>query len=265
MKPYIVDFIWLGYTIRVPSYGLMLAVAFSVGYFEALRRCLREKENPRHIEYLFLILIASAVIGSRLFHVIFEDPIYYFNHPIEIFSIWKGGYTFYGGLLIGILGIYVYTRVTRVNFLRFADILAPSVLLGLFLGRIGCFLAGCCWGRPTDRAWGVVFSNPLSFASDHVRAVHPTQLYESGAALFLFALCWRVFQKKRFDGQIFFMGLIGYSLARFVIEFFRGDDYRGFVLEGTLSYAQLVSLTVLPFTVVALFLFSRLQREHEAY
>ncbi len=259
MKPFIIDFNYMGYLVRVPSYGLMLSLAFSIGYFEALRRAIREEKEPRHIENLFLIIIASAVIGGRMFHVIFEDPIYYAQNPMKVFAVWEGGYTFYGGLLIGILGVYGYSRLKNVSFLEFMDIITPSAVLGLFIGRIGCFLAGCCWGKPTDLPWGVAFTNPLSMASDHSHRLHPTQLYEAFAACVLFVYCWKKCNRRRFDGQIFFTALIGYSLLRFAIEFFRGDEYRGFVLSGSLSYAQLVSLTLLPFTVVALFLFSRLR------
>lgn len=258
MKPFIIDFLWLGREVRVPSYGLMLAIAFSVGYFETLRRSIREKEiDPRHIENLFLIVIASAVIGSRLFHVVFEDPIYYFQNPAKIFAVWQGGYTFYGGLLIGLVATYGYTRIRRLSFLRIVDIMTPSVLFGLALGRVGCFLAGCCWGQPTSMPWGVVFSNPLSFAPHHTSPLHPTQLYESLGAALLFGVAWFKYNRRAYDGQIVFFALIGYALLRFFVEFFRGDDYRGFVLNGTLSYAQLVSLTILPFTIIAMFLFSR--------
>lgn len=260
MKPYIIDFLWLGHTIRIPSYGLCLAIAFSLGYFETLRRCIRERaEDPKHIENLFFIVIASAVIGSRLFHVIFEDPVYYFQNPMKILAVWQGGYTFYGGLLVGLLGVYVYTRIRGLNFLRLVDIITPSVILGLAIGRVGCFLAGCCWGKPTTLPWGVVFSNPLSFATDHTHPLHPTQLYEAAGALALLVYLWLRCNRRRYDGQVVFAGLIGYALLRLGVEFLRGDEYRGFVLEGTLSYAQLVSLTILPFTIVAMFLFSRLK------
>lgn len=260
MKPFILDFVWAGQTIRIPSYGLLLAIAFSLGYFETLRRCIREREiEPRHIENLFLIVIASAVVGSRLFHIVFEDPVYYFQNPAKIFAVWQGGYTFYGGLLVGLFSSYLYCRISDLNFLKIVDIITPSVVSGLAIGRVGCFLAGCCWGKPTTMPWGVVFSAPLSFAPDHTHALHPTQLYEAAGALVLFVYCWIKCNHRKFDGQILFTGLIGYSLIRFLVEFLRGDDYRGFVLEGVLSYAQLVSLTLLPFTVVALFLFSRLR------
>jgi phosphatidylglycerol:prolipoprotein diacylglycerol transferase len=264
MRPFLIDFDWFGHAVAIPSYGVFLALGFSLGYFEALRRAIREGENPRHIENLFLIVVASAVLGSRLFHVFFEDPVYYFRNPAKILAVWEGGYTFYGGMLIGLLGVYLYARIKRIHFLRFADIATPSVLLGLMLGRIGCFLAGCCWGKPTRMPWGVIFSHPDSFAADHVHALHPTQLYESFLAGSLLVWLWARFSKRTYDGQIFFHGLIGYALGRFVIEFFRGDEYRGFVFDGALSYAQLISLVVIPFTLVPLFLFSRMRRQYSS-
>ncbi|MBI1860197.1 MAG: prolipoprotein diacylglyceryl transferase [Deltaproteobacteria bacterium] len=260
MKPFIIDFHWLGYAIRVPSYGAMMVLGYLLGYFETLRRAIREKEDPRSIEDLFLIVIASVTLGSRLFHVVFEDPVYYFQHPAKIFAVWEGGYTFYGGLLLGMLGIYFYCRIRGVNFLRLIDIITPAAIFGSVLGRVGCFLAGCCWGKPTAMPWGVVFHDPLAMVPDHVHALHPTQLYEAAGLLVLSIYLWFLCNRRKFDGQVFFSALIGYAVIRFVIEFWRGDDYRGFILGGALSYAQMVSLTLLPFTIVAMFLYSRLRK-----
>lgn len=238
-------------------------MAYAVGYFECLRRAIQENRDPRHIENLFFIVIISATVGSRLFHVIFEDPVYYFDHPAKILAVWEGGYTFYGGLLLGMLGIYGYARVVKLNFLNLADLITPSVVFGLFLGRIGCFLAGCCWGKPTDLPWGVVFRSVHAMTTDHGHALHPTQLYEAFAALGFSIYLWIKCNHRKFDGQIIFTALVGYSAIRFFVEFFRGDDYRGLILGGALSYAQIVSLTLLPFTLVALFLFSRLKSNFE--
>lgn len=257
MHPYLFDWVVNGHHLRPPSYGVFLALAFSAAYFESLRRAAVLEEETRHIENLFLLIVLGSVIGSRLFHVVFEEFDYYSKHPMKVFAVWEGGYTFYGAMLMSLLCVFLYARARKLPYLQFVDIAASGTALGLFFGRIGCFLAGCCWGRPTTVPWGVVFSNPEAFTNDHHTPLHPTQLYESLGSLAIFVyLTWR-FRKREYVGQIFFHGLILYSILRFLIEFFRGDDYRGYVFGGVFSYAQLVSLFILPFGIVGMFLYSR--------
>lgn len=259
MHPYLFDWVVNGYHLRPPSYGIFLALAFSFAYFESLRRAALLEEETRHVENLFLLVVLSAVFGSRLFHVLFEEFSYYRANPSKIFAIWEGGYTFYGAMLLAMFSIFAYCHIKKINFLQFGDIAAPATALGLFFGRIGCFLAGCCWGIPTKMPWGVVFSHPDSFTTNHIVALHPTQLYEAFSGLIIFFyLLWK-FKHRKYVGQIFFQGLMLYSVARFMIEFFRGDDYRGYVFDGALSYSQLVSLVIFPFTIVGMFLYSRVR------
>jgi phosphatidylglycerol---prolipoprotein diacylglyceryl transferase len=254
MHPYLFDLVIAGHHIRPPTYGLMLAISFSFAYFEALRRARKLNEDPKHIENLFLLIVVGSILGSRLFHVFFEDFNYYAEHPFKVFAIWEGGYTFYGAVIVATIFIFGYCRKEKINFLEFADISTPSAALGLFFGRIGCFLAGCCWGRPTTLPWGVTFRDPESFAAMHDVPLHPTQLYESFGALLLFFYLILRFRHRKYLGQIFFEGLAIYSLLRFGIEYFRGDDYRGYVFGGHISYSQLVSLFILPFAVIGIFM-----------
>jgi phosphatidylglycerol:prolipoprotein diacylglycerol transferase len=260
MRPYLFDLVIAGHHLRPPSYGLMLAISFSFAYFEALRRAAKLKEDPKHIENLFLLVVVGSILGSRLFHVIFEDFAYYAAHPLRIFAVWEGGYTFYGAVLMATLFIFLYCRKQKIDFLQFADISTPAASLGLFFGRIGCFLAGCCWGRPTTMPWGVSFNDPDTFAAVRGVPVHPTQLYESFGALLLYFYLLVRFKSRKYIGQIFFEGLAIYSLLRFGIEYFRGDDYRGYVLGGHISYSQLVSLFILPFAVGGMILYHRKNR-----
>lgn len=143
MRPFLIDFFIGQYHIRLPSYGIMLALAFSFGYFQCLYWANRTKEKVAHVENLFLLVIFGSVVGARLFHVMFEDFGYYLDHPWKIFAVWEGGYTFYGALLVAILFIYVYSRRHKLNYLVYGDFAAPALMSGLFFGRIGCFLAGC--------------------------------------------------------------------------------------------------------------------------
>lgn len=252
MFPYLFSFPFNGHPVHVPTYGVLLALAFSTGYFLSLRRAKKLGEDPIHVENLFLLVVFGAVVGSRLFHVVFEEPAYYREHPEKIVAIWEGGYTFYGALLTCITAIFLYCRKTKINFLNYADICAPSTALGLAIGRIGCFSAGCCWGKPTDWFLGVTFNHPDSFAGVKGIPVHPTQLYESFAAFCIFLyLRWR-FNHRQYIGQLLFEGLMIYSVARPLVEFFRGDDYRGVYMKGWLSTSQIISLGIFVTVLVAM-------------
>jgi len=261
MHPYLVDQVLFGIHFHIPSYGVLLAFSFSVAYFMALYQAFKLEEDPRHIEYLFLIIVFSSMLGSRLFHVVFEEPEYYLAHPKKILAIWEGGYTFYGALIAAIFSISVYCKWHKLRFLQFSDIATAGTLLGLSTGRVGCFLAGCCWGRPTNMPWGVSFTHAEAFTTLKAVPLHPAQLYESAGAFLLFLYSLNLFRKRKFIGQITFHGLIGYAAIRFVVEYFRGDDYRGYMFGGFLSYSQFISIIIL---VVSLYFMRQAKRSNLA-
>lgn len=245
MHPFLFEINIAGHLIRPPTYGVLLALSFSAAYFESLRRAIKEEEDPKHIENLFLSIVVAAVLGARLFHVFFEEPSYYFENPSKIFAVWEGGYTFYGALLCSIFAMWLYCKIKKLNLLTFYDIAAPSTLLGLFFGRLGCFFAGCCWGKATSVPWAVTFTNPESFMNLKGIPVHPTQIYESiGSLLLYFFSQWR-YRHRKYVGQIYLNSIIGYCVLRIFVEFFRGDDYRGYMFGGYVSYSQFVSLMIL--------------------
>jgi len=249
MYPYLVDWTVFGIHIHPPTYGVLLATAFSAGYFLAIWRAIKLGEDPKELENIFLWVVVASVIGSRMFHVLFEEPGYYWEHPGKIVAIWEGGYTFYGALLASMLAILIYVRVRKIDFWQICDISAPATALGLAIGRVGCFMAGCCWGRKTTVPWAVTFRRPDSFCDVRNVPLHPTQLYEAAAALAIFFYFqWR-FNHRKYAGQLMFEGLFLYSIARYIIEFYRGDDYRGYIIQNWVSYSQGVSLLLFPFAV----------------
>lgn len=252
MHPFLFDWTVWGIPLRPPTYGVLLATAFTVAYFLALYRAAKLKEEPRHIENLFLVVVIASILGSRLFHVLFEEPTYYFTHPVKILAVWEGGYTLYGAMIASILGLIGYCRLKSISILQFADISAPATAMGIAIGRVGCFFAGCCWGKPTTSLFGVTFNHPETFSGLKGIAVHPTQLYEAAGACVIFFYLNHKFKTRRYRGQILFHGLIAYAVLRFLIEFFRGDDYRGFVLGGSLSYSQLISILLFIIAVVGM-------------
>ena len=235
----------IGETMLVPTYGLLLAMAFTVSYIDALRRAIAKKQDPKHTEKLFLLLVVGALGGARLFHVLIEGFSYYRKNPKRIMAIWEGGFTFYGGLLASLALVYGYARWQKLSFSATLDGLAPSTILGLAIGRVGCFAAGCCWGTSTKVPWAVTYTHKHTLSQMRHVPVHPVQLYESLGALVLFLYLNHIAKKNSPAGTVALHGLAGYAVLRFIVEYFRGDEYRGFVLGGWLSVSQALSIALL--------------------
>jgi phosphatidylglycerol:prolipoprotein diacylglycerol transferase len=181
---------------------------------------------------------------------------------LAVFKLWRGGFAYYGGFLFAVAFAIHYTRKHAMGFWRTADLAAPAIALGLFFGRVGCFLNGCCYGKPTKSSLGVIFPRGGSVWREQWQAhligrgdaalpVHPTQLYEAFGCLVLFALLYFVVSPRvRRHGDVFAGLLIGYGVLRSIIEIFRDDD-RG-VLFGWLSTSQIISVPLIVGGVVLL-------------
>jgi len=235
---------------KIYAYGFFIAVGFIVALVFAVRRARREGIPFENIVDLFFYTVLSAFLGARILFVLinFGD---YRQSPLNIFRLWEGGLVFYGGLIPAVVVAFLYMRRHRLPVWKLADLISPLIALGLFFGRIGCFLAGCCYGKETSLPWGVVFKNPESLALLNV-PLHPTQLYDAanGLAIFLF-LNWME-KRKTFDGQIFWLFLLLYSITRFLIEMVRGDP-RGFLFGELLSTSQAVGVMLAIFSLFMLF------------
>jgi phosphatidylglycerol---prolipoprotein diacylglyceryl transferase len=254
MYPKILD---LG-PITIHTYGLLLAAAFIAGIWITSRNARKEGINPDTIWNMGLVVIFSALVGAKIL-LLFSNYEYYSKNLREIFSLstLRSAGVYYGGLVLALGAASVFLIKRRLPGWKIADLAAPGIALGQAIGRLGCFSAGCCYGRSTHMPWGVTFTNPYSYENVGVPLgipLHPTQLYESAGAfcLFLF-LMWRL-PKKHITGQILLEYLTLYAVLRFIIEFFRNDD-RGFMLYGLLSTSQFIAiLTLLGSAVVFYFL-----------
>ncbi|HEV2446289.1 MAG TPA: prolipoprotein diacylglyceryl transferase, partial [Candidatus Sulfopaludibacter sp.] len=189
----------------------------------------------------------AAIAGAKLM-MFLVDFGYYSEHPREIFSIesLQAGGVFYGGLLVALAFSWWYMRKRHLPPLKTADIFAPAIALGHAIGRIGCFTAGCCWGRQCERPWAITFTSQE--AHDRVGVplgvpLHPTQLYESAAEFLIFAiLYWRI-RKAHEPGAVISLYLILYSVTRFIVEFFRYHE-QGNLLNGPLDTSQWISIVL---------------------
>lgn len=241
-------------SVRLPTYGVLLAIALCAALYTVVRLGQREGLDTARLIDFSTWLILVGLLGAKVL-MIASDWKSYRDHPGQIFS-WQtlqAGGVFYGSFIAAAMFAVWYTRRYRLPVLKLFDVYAPAVALGQSIGRLGCFAAGDDYGRPTASALGVIYTNPytqqLSGTPLGVR-LHPVQIYESLATFLIFGLLlWR-YRRKTHNGEIFvlYMGL--YAVARFALEFFRGDEDRGFVFNHLLSTSQFIAL--LAFGVAAL-------------
>ena len=227
-------------------YGLMLAISILAGYLFIKHQMLRRFALAEHVVGIFILLmIVGSLIGARLFALIFEMNVPLAQIPGYLIRPQPAGVTFFGGFLLALLIFTCFVWYYRINFWEMGDILVVPTAFGLGLTRVGCFLAGCCWGHPTDLPWAVYFTHPEAITPLKFIPCHPAQLYHSATNFAIFGLLLIVYYRwrSRPRGLIFVLFLTLYAVGRFVTEFFRGDAYRGFVWDG-ISSAQFISLFV---------------------
>lgn len=234
------------------TYGLFVALGFIAGILVAIRLGKTVGFMSNAVMDMGFIIILSGLIGSRLVYIL-VDYSHYVEHPLDIFKIWEGGLVFSGGLVAVIIVMIFYAKYYKVNIWTISDMWAPAAAIGQAIGRIGCFFAGCCYGKPTDVPWGVVFTHPESIATQNI-PIHPTQLYSSLSSLIIFIILIILHSKKKFEGQVFLWFLIFHSTARLFLERFRGDP-RGIFLTDDLTLTQFIALIILISAVTALFIF----------
>ena len=234
---------------RFPTYGALLVLAILSAICTILRLGRREGlDTSQLLDFSTWILLVSLT-GAKVLMVVSQWG-YYRQFPGQIFSLdtLMSGGVFYGGFIAAVFFSAWYIRVHHLPFWKVFDVYAPAIALGQSVGRLGCFAAGCDYGKPTSSALGVVFRNPFSHEVSGVPlgiSVYPTQLHESLATLAIFAfLLWRYSRKSR-DGEIFVTYLALYAVARFFLEFLRGDEDRGFVFHHLLSTSQFVAILAL--------------------
>lgn len=233
----------------INTYGVFLALAFLGAIFVTVKLGERDGLPRERIYDLCLWMLVSSLVGSKIL-MFFTEPEYRDNPKLLIsLDFLRSGGVFYGGLLGAIITGYCLIRRWKLPWWKTADACAPGIALGNVLGRLGCFSAGCCWGKPTSLPWGVRFTE-LGHEVTGVPIdayLHPTQLYESGAMLLAFFFLLWLHKRKRFSGQVILTYAAIYAVVRFLIEFVR-DDPRGDILGLTtlthLSTSQMIGIIV---------------------
>jgi phosphatidylglycerol:prolipoprotein diacylglycerol transferase len=233
--------------IPVYSYGVLVAIAFLVAIFWVGYDAKRSGLDAKRATDLVFYIILAGILGSRILYIVITEWEPFLKNPIIFFKMWEGGLVWYGGLIAALIVAVIYVRHYRLPVLPYLDCFAPAVALGHAIGRLGCTMAGCCFGKPIghDAWYAMIFPADVgSFAPPGV-ALYPTQLMEATAELITFCLLLVVRHYKKFNGQVIASYLILYGVARFVIEFFRGDMDRGFVIPDLISVSQLVSIVMI--------------------
>jgi phosphatidylglycerol:prolipoprotein diacylglycerol transferase len=243
--------------ITVYTYGVLLAAAYLLGLKLAMKRAEARGLDQTRVLDLGIYIIISALVGAKLLLFV-TDFSTFTENPRELLTLARSGGVFYGGLILAVAVAFWYLWKHRMPLWATCDVFAPGIALGHVIGRLGCFLAGCCWGTETTVPWAVVFTDPFAAANVGTplnRHLHPTQLYESGAEL-LILIGLLLFEKKGrpFPGRTFWAYMLVYAISRFVIEFYRGDP-RGMVYG--LSTSQFISVLLVPISLVMLWRLSR--------
>ncbi|MBN2033130.1 MAG: prolipoprotein diacylglyceryl transferase [Deltaproteobacteria bacterium] len=244
--------------LTVHTYGLFVALGFALGISITIKMGKRRGISPQQVMDMAFVMILFAILGSRLLYV-FMNFHHFRGHPLDAFKVWQGGLVFSGGFLAVAAAMAWYLRNQHLSFWAAGDLWAPALALGQAVGRIGCFMAGCCFGKPTDLPWATVFTHPHTLAPPNI-PLHPTQLYASFAGFAIFAVLIFVNRARKFQGQVFLWYLILHSTARLFIERFRADN-RGFIPGTEMSLTQLISALVLLAAIVGLFVLKPLQRQ----
>lgn len=244
--------------LTVYTYGVLLAAAYLVGLQTALVRARSRGIDGSKVMDLGIYVIISALVGAKLLLLIVDFD-YFSKNPAEIFSLVRSGGVFYGGLILATIVAAWQIRRHRLPLWPTGDAIAPGIALGQVVGRLGCFFAGCCYGRETHVPWAITFTDPLAALNVGTPLnvpLHPTQLYESGAvAVILVALLAFERRGRAFPGRTFWTYVLLYSVTRFIIEFYRGDS-RGMVVDAV-STSQFISLLLVPVSIGMLIYLAR--------
>jgi len=260
--------------IKISTYGLLVAIGLLLAYLLSLRLSKREGIPQDKAEWVFIYAAVLGVVGSRIAFLV--------EHPetvksiFDVFALWKGGVTFFGGLAGGILGVLIAIKRYSLPLWKVADVAAPSLALAHAVGRLGCTAAGCCYGRQVpsveDTTIGIHLMKEFPFfyivfpsgaVAPPGTPLYPTQLMEAGGNLIIFLILILLFKRKRFDGEVFSLYMLLYGAERFVLEFYRGVTP---TIHGLgLTWNQIVALAMVLLSVFLMLFLRRVPSPAEEH
>jgi phosphatidylglycerol:prolipoprotein diacylglycerol transferase len=244
--------------ISIYSYGFMIALgviaAVSYMFFQGKKEVGLSFDQANS---LFLLIFIAAFVGGKLF-LFFEDPSKYLSNPGKLLT--GSGFVFYGSFLLAVPTMLWFFKKQKLDTYKMLDVMAVVTCIVHMFGRLGCFLAGCCYGLPTNNSWGVIFSDPKCQAEPKGVLLHPTQLYESFYIFLVMLFLLYMRGKRKFYGQLFLLYLMLYAAGRSVLELFRGDEARGYVIGKLISHSQFIALLII---LVTAYVYSRWSKQNK--
>ena len=244
MHPILLEF----YGVKIYSYGFLIALGSIAGVtYMAVRGKKEVGLTFDQANSLFLVIFLAAFVGGKVF-LFFEDITYYSQHPGKLIA--GRGFVFYGSFLFAIPAMLIFFRRNKLPTYAMLDVMAVTTCIVHIFGRIGCFLAGCCYGKPTGSFLSVTFTDAACQADPLNTPLHPTQLYEATYIFIVMLVLLYLRGRKKFYGQLFLVYLILYAVGRFALEYLRGDQERGLLLDRLISHSQVVAVVI--FSVVVL-------------
>ncbi len=227
----------------IHTYGFLIAMGFIVATQVMQYNARRSGIDADKLQDLIFFGLVIGFIGARFFFVLTRFS-YFMENPLDIFKVWEGGLVFYGGPIFTIPFIVWFSKKHKFPIWKTLDCLTPGLVVAHAFGRLGCLAAGCCYGRPTGTDFGIVLNSELVDPAMRGIHLHPTQIYESVSLFILFAGLMLLFKKRKFDSQVSLVYLMTYPIIRSVIEIYRGDTIRGFIIDGVLSTSQFISVII---------------------
>lgn len=232
---------------RIPSFFFFIMVATLATTLFLFWRSRKEGFPPEVMLDIGIIGMLAGVLGARIFHILVEAPDYYWAKPMRVFQFWRGGFVSWGGLLGIAVAFFIYFRMRKLPLLPYLDFCATGFPIVKIFVRVACLLTGCCYGKPTSLPWAITFHDHASTAYYYFPDIplHPTQIYSiiHATVLFLF-MQWFYKHHKQNPGESICALVIGWSLPRAFIEFFRGDADRGVYFGGHISTGQIMGLLI---------------------
>ncbi len=252
MHPELFHIDLFGFKQTIYTYAVLIVLGTLVASIYTKWRAKKELGVMELSNNFFYLVFIAGFIGGKVFFYL-ENPKYYMANPKLMLDNFSGGFVFYGSFIFIIPVVIWYLKKHKIPVLPMLDILAITTLIVHSIGRLGCFFGGCCYGKPTDSFTGIVFPKT------HGVKVHPSQLYEITALLFILAVLLYIKKKQQFKGQLFITYLILYAIARSILELFRGDK-RGYIIDGVLSHSQFIGVL---FIIGASYFYQKIKFNHQ--